>query len=335
MTMCTQSEGPALRGLPLYALIDPYFLDYPEHGIDLAACCSFDSLRAARRSNWHGYEIYLAEGDDPVREVSRLPYLVSLADAEKSMIDTLAEAAVAEQRAFLAGDPQPYRIGALIETWMAPQDLIRRLEKMWAYSYKGGGHHRYLHIADRRAFETVVHLFDTQTIARWLGPIARWHYLGRDFDWRPAQGEADSNDGWYVDAGFGMRRAVAPERAMEGAVLQIGLREHQRLREGEAVSRALTRWQRAGRDVDAQTYELAWAGVQVAIREGLVQPEDKGAFAYRWMIDPDCAGCPPVGPALARSRLEARTFVSVLNETEFRSIAETHFDTANHQSSAT
>lgn len=334
MTTPARSDKPAMRGLPLYVLIDPYSLDYPEHGIDLATCTSFDSLRGIRRTAWAERDIYLAEGKDPVREVHRLPYLVSVAGTEEAMIDGLATAAVAEQRAALAGEPQPYRIGALIETWMAPEDLMRRLEKMWAYPYKGG-RYRYLHIADRRAFEALVQLFDRATMARWLGPIARWHFLGRDFAWKAALGEADADRGWYVDSGLGMRRTVARERALEGATLPIGPRDHLRLREQEAVSRALTRWQRAGRDIDDRAHELAWAGVQAAMREGLDEQEDKGAFACRWMADHGCAGHSPVGPALARSRIEARPFADVLNEMEYRSATETSPGAANHRTNAT
>jgi hypothetical protein len=306
---------PALRGLPLYVLIDPYTADYPDHDIDLAQCTSFDCLRALRSDAWNGRDVFLADGDDPVAHVHRLPYLVSLKDADDALIDALTEAALAEHRAALDGEQQPYRIGALIETWMAPPDLMRRLQKMWAYR-PNADNLRYLRIAERRIFEGLTHLFDPAMLARWLGPIARWHFTGRAMAWLTVLGDADADGKWYSDTGFGMRRTVDPQRALEAAALHVSPQQHWRLRDHEAVSRALDDWQRQGRAIDAHAYELAWAGIDEAVRHGLAGPKDKGAFACRWMRNPACAGQSPVREALARSRTLEQPFAEVLAEIE-------------------
>lgn len=311
----TPTRRPSLRGLPLYALIDPYLGDYPEHGIDLSQCTTFDNLRTIRREAWNGPEVFLAEGDDPVAEVHRLPYIVDLSDADDSLIDTLTANAIAEHQSALEGEIQNYRIGALIETWMAPLDLILRLQQMWRY--RPNIHNfRYLRIADRRVFETLVRTFEPAAIAHWLGPIARWHMLDRGMNWSAVSGEADSENHWYDDAGIGMRRSISSLRALEAATLNIGPKQHWRLYDSEAVSRALLQWQASGRTVNEDAYRKAWDGVQEAARLGLQEPADKAAFAFCWMRDPDCATRLPVSRALQLSGDNGDSFAAILAELE-------------------
>lgn len=311
----TPTRRPSLRGLPLYALIDPYLGDYPEHGIDLSQCTTFDSLRAIRREAWNGPEVFLAEGDDPVAEVHRLPYIVDLSDADDSLIDKLTADAIAEHQSALEGEIQSYRIGALIETWMAPLDLMLRLQKMWRY--RPNMHNfRYLRIADRRVFEALTRLFEPVAIAHWLGPIARWHMLDRGMNWSVIPGEADSENHWYDDAGIGMRHSVSSLRALEAATLNIGPKQHWRLYDSEAVSRALLQWQSSGRVVDEDVYRKAWDGARKASRHGMQEPADKAAFAFRWMRDPDCATRLPVSRALELNIAGEMSFVDALAEYE-------------------
>jgi hypothetical protein len=310
---------PALRGLPLFALIDPYGGDYPSHSFDLSQCTSFDDLRSIRSDAWER-EVYLPEGDAPVTDVYRLPYLVNLEDATDASIDELTEAGLAEHRAVLGGDlSQDYRLGILIETWMAPADLMRRLQQMWTYPRPNTDNLTYLRIGDRRVVEALTHLFEPAVLARWLGPVARWHILGRNMAWITISGEADHNSSWYIGSDFGMRRTVDPARTLENATLRVSAPMHWRLLDHEAVSLALVEWQRAGRAVDADAYQRAWAGARVATEEHrLDAPEDKAAFMFHWMRDPDCATRSPVAEAMRRSKAEERPFAEVLAQIEYR-----------------
>lgn len=304
---------PALRGLPLYALIDPYLGEYPDHAQGASECATFESLRGLRVRAWRDMEVYLAENDDPVADVHRLPYIVDLRDADDSFIDELIAAAAAEHRSALEGEVPRYRIGAFIETWMAPQDLMLRLQKMWRYPPHLHDFH-YLRIADRRVFEALTHLFEPAAIARWLGPIACWHILGRDLGWRCIEGDAER---WYTDSGLGWRRTVDAGRALDDASLIVSAQQHWRLYDLEAVSRALLDWQAAGRAIDGDIFEKAWRGAREAERLGLRDAEDKAAFAFQWIRDPDCASHPPVSLALQRSRDEGRPFSEILLDLKF------------------
>lgn len=315
MTELAITQRSFLRGLPLYALIDPYMGDYPEHGLDLSQCTTFDGLRAIREEAWDGRKVFIAEGDDPVAEVHRLPYIVDLSDADDRLIDALTTAAAEEHEQALAGEVQRYRIGALIETWMTPIDLVRRLEKMWRY--RPNMHNfRYLRIADRRVFEALTYLFEPAAIARWLGPIARWHVFGRNLQWATIAGEADVEGGWYSDSGTGMRRTVDPARALDSASLIVGTRQHWRLYDLETVSRALLDWQTAGRAIDADAYRNAWSGAREAARLGLKNAADKAAFSACWMRDPDCATRLPVSRALHLNKAGEMSFIDALAECE-------------------
>jgi hypothetical protein len=314
---------PTLDGLlPFYVLIDPLVGDYYDNDRDLSQCAGFPGLRLARSEAWGGRDIFLAEGDEPLVDAHLLPYLVPLDATDDALLDELIRAAVDEHRAALDGAPiQRYCVGALIETWMAPTDLMRRLQKMWTYPRPNTDNFTYLRFSERRVFEALMHRFEPAALARWLGPIARWHFLGRDFRWHTVDGEPER---WYVDAGLGLRRTVDSARALEGAALHVGPRQHLFLRDLAAHARALADWQRAGRSVDAKAHELAWAGIDEALRQGLTRQPDKGAFAACWMRDPACAERDAIREALARSRAQGLPFAEALAEVEPPTSEEPH-----------
>ncbi len=297
--------------MPLYALIDPYLGDYPEHGVDLSKCGTFDSICEIRKGAWQGCEVHLALGKEPVATVDRLPYVVDLSKASADQIETLTRVAREEHQSALDGDTPRYRIGALIETWMAGSDLMRRLESMWRYKHGIGGR-QYLRIADRRVFEGLTHVLDARTMKRWLGPIYAWHFIGRSMRWMSVYGEASEGDLWYSDSGFGMRRTVPSARANDAATLMLGANQKWQLAEFETVSRVLLECQIRGGAPDADAYQKAWAGAREASRYGLSDAADKAAFVSRWMIDADCANRAPVNHAVQLANSHNGTFADAL-----------------------
>jgi hypothetical protein len=298
------------RLLPLFALIDPLFGDYEADGRDASQCAGYHALRKMREDAWDGREIFLAESDAPIIEAHLQPYAVSVAADDEGLIERLTRAAVEQQRAALAGPaPATYGFGGLIETWIAPTDLMRRLERMWTYPRPNRDHLTYLRFSEPRVLEALAHRLPPKTLARWLGPIARWHFLGRDCRWHTLIGEPH-----YVDSGLGLRRTVAEDSILHDTALDLGPRDHLALLDLEAHARALADWQRGGRDVDTSAHTLAWAGINQARRRGLTSQSDKGAYAACWMRDNQCAEHEPVRAALARFRSHGEPFADVLDD---------------------
>jgi hypothetical protein len=295
---------------PLYALIDPLLADYEADGRDASQCAGFPALLEMRRDAWDDREVFLAESDAPIIEAHLQPYTVSVAANDDALIDRLTRTAVEQQRAALAGSaPAAYRFGGLIETWMAPTDLMRRLERMWTYPRSNRDRLTYLRFSEPRVLEALAHRLPPETLARWLGPVARWHFLGRDCRWHTLSGEPH-----YVDSGLGLRRTVAEDSILRDAALELGPSGHLVLLDLEAHARALADWQRGGRAVDASAHALAWAGIDQARRQGLASQPDKGAYATCWMRDNQCAEHEPVRTALARFRSHGEPFADVLDD---------------------
>ena len=277
---------PKLSGLPLYVLIDPYLGDVRDDGYNLAQITDIEVLHRVRCNAWDGRKVFHAPMKNPVISAYRLPYVVHIEENDYGVLDELVQMAINEHQSALNFTTyQRYRVGTIIETWMDPLDLMRRLEMMWSYHRPVEGA-RYLRIGDRRVFEAITHLFTPERLARWLGPIAHWHVLARDFRWLSVRGD---DENWDADSGHGWRRAVDTTRVLEGASLQFDGLQRRRMRDLEAVARALLDWQRANRALSIDTYHLAWSAVAAAGDHGLVEQSDKAEFAYHWMRAHDCA----------------------------------------------
>lgn len=208
-------EKPQLSGLPLYAVVDPYFGEPPALDIEIQQAQSFEALAALRKTGWQGHEVTVASGSNPVINPRQLPYLVALDGANDPLLAKLLEAAASEYTEAIENDKGVLRIGALIETAIEPDRLMVRLQRMWCV--KLGSQHRYLRIADPRVFEMLQVLFDEKELQYWLGPIACWHFQGRGSLWQKFDGAASESliereEGFY-------RRAQKKTNIWRAAIL--------------------------------------------------------------------------------------------------------------------
>jgi len=307
------SRPPELAGLSTYALVDPYFGEYPDSGLDVSASTSFSGLARSRSDAWEGRFVQVAESTEPLIDPRRLPYLVYLEGAEDPLLARMIDAAFQEHQAVLTGQfAGIYRVGTLIETSLPPKLLMQRLERMWECT-PGIGTVHYVRVADRRVVEALAELVGQESFSRWLGPIARWHILARDFSWKTFRGAVDETT-------FPEEDCYARHRRLESQALVdtelVLSRESRRCFVGglQAVSRALTIWQQHGHVPEAGMLARAWQGVKAAAKHGLESPADQAVFAYCWVRHADCAAHPSVAEALRRYRAGEQGFAEAWTE---------------------
>lgn len=302
----SESIVPLLSDLPVYALVDPFFrepllADVNTNGVD-----SFEKLRTAREDGWDR-EVAVAMGADPLIDPLRLPYIVTLKGADDPLLPSLIEQAQVEAREALEADVGVFTLGSLIQTELTPQALITRLESMWTFQVQGAD--RYLRLADPRVFEMLAHLCSANDLRNYLGPIARWHVRTRNGVWAAFAGKADELETAAEEAQF--RRAAF---LAECAGISPRLPSHQlapKLLHSEAISRSLTRLQRAFADSDSRitsdTYQAAWQARANAQAAGLQHIDDVVAYIWHSLVDPGIFKSPPALHALAASRKMAGT----------------------------
>ncbi|GAA5172345.1 hypothetical protein [Viridibacterium curvum] len=299
-----------LEQLPTYALIDPFFGEPPAWDCITDTAQTFDALADARAAVWER-QIWVADSPKPLVSPHRLPYLVELNGARDPLIKQLCEYAQEEQMTSADNVASTeYRLGSFVQTSLPPALLMGRLQTMWAYRF-GGAAPRYLRIADRRVMELLCHLLQPESIAAWLGPIARWHVLSRRGVWISASGILDETQ---FDENESLRRVESlSASALSTARLRPTPAEHLRIASSEAASRALLLWQRAGKVVDDSAHRAVWAGIETARTHSLSSPEDLAEFAWRWMANSNCAVQPPLREALEQRRNELRPLSEILD----------------------
>lgn len=276
-------DGLKLSGLPIYLLVDPYFGEPRLADMPMQAAESLPQLQTLRAAGWQR-DVCVAQGHKPLISPLQLPYLVALKGLDDDLLGDIAEASKAEAQSALANGQGTFTLGALLETEFPPEQVMKRLERMWLLVVQGTS--RYLRVADPRIIEMVLHLWSPDEVARWLGPIARWNFRGRHGWWQAVLGAADQSFHGTDEAQF-RRAVILQECAALSPRLPLDGVRIEKLQSSEVVSRTLTAWQRnlANGALPPDAHHRAWAGALAAKAAGLQHIDDLVAFVLRAMQD--------------------------------------------------
>lgn len=292
---------PSLCGLPLYALINAYAGEPSLLGAAIYAS-SFDELRAKRAEAWGGRPIELAESDQPANDPLRLPYLVALEGPQDPLYAQLLEFAGQEAAAAAESGKGVFTMGAFIETALPAQRLMLRLQEMWKGRVYGGK--PYLQVADPRGFEMLAGLLGADVVAKWLGPIARWHVRQRDGHWASHLGLADES---LIDAeeDFFRRTERLARFEQTPAHAPIDFMQYRRLeRYSVVVSKALTAAQAYTGHLPTHAHATAWEALDHALGRRISHPGDLQAYVWRAVVSPGPAFATAAQACLAAAALD-------------------------------
>lgn len=235
------SHEPAFSGLPLYALIDPYFGEPAfisagsnnEHD----APRSLAELAAKREQAWDR-AVAIDESTEPRLPTTRLPYIVALVGAADAWVPEILAAVARQHREAIATSMTRIAVGAFIESDLEAQDVMARVSLMSRQS--ADGQPRHLRLVSPRVMELLAHVLSATQLAYWLGPLSRWHHVDRSGRWQCLHAVPTICD----DAiGSGANGAPPVEATGRLAATHAQLRA---LAQSEVVNRALDKMQASG-----------------------------------------------------------------------------------------
>ncbi|MCW7537334.1 hypothetical protein OOT46_05640 [Aquabacterium sp. A7-Y] len=272
-----RQHSPATCGLPLFALIDPFFREPHLLASDTRVAGDVAALQTMRREGWRR-EVWMPEGQ-PLIHPLRLPYLVQLDGKADEHFPLLLETTEREAEQAVETGVGKFTIGAVLESELAPELLMQWVEAMWTVQIGPGN--RYLRIADPRVFELLTHLLGVGEMQNWLGPIARWHVRTRDGVWVSHAGAVAIDSGCDEQALYS-RQARLQTIARERPRLKLSPERKRRMEASELVSLSLTELQRhrAG-PLPEDSHERAWRGLERCRELGLASADDMVAYVWR------------------------------------------------------
>lgn len=310
-TAQVQGMHPQLHGLPLYLVVDPYFGDPPSLDIDAGSAASFEALASLRRNAW-GRDVHLSTWPAPVIEPAKLPYLVALQGERDRVLSFAADVARQERQEAIESQCGVYRMGALLETALAPIEAIDWLRRMWTTWVNGKV--GYLRMADPRVFEMLTHLFDAPDLAAWLGPLAHWYFPSRNGAWCCRDGAAADSETHSEDEVL-QRAQRLQSLACGEPTLDWTPQRKARLAHSEFLSRALGQLQAQALLVEPGHYPLGWRALERARRHGLRDPGDLVALCRRVLLDPAFEQGAACEAALAVARAQPGSFEACAAQT--------------------
>lgn len=290
-----------------YALVDPFFGEPPGLDCPSARQSTFNELAECRAQAW-ARPVWVATGQNPLIEPHRLPYIVQLETGDPLLAE-LDELARDEHQAALDGSTGAmYRLGTLIESSLHPKFVIARLQHMWVYHHRSPT--RYLRIGDRRVMEFLFNIVKRESIVDWLGPIKRWHILGRNFEWLSACGA--ETEVTLSENDIFIWQSILANTAESKPQLKLDDTEHAMLLQSEAVSLALTQLQQDRTVLDAAVYRRLPPALEETARHRFRSPHDSATFLVRYIADSECAAKQPMQAALALYPKSSETLDSLL-----------------------
>ena len=311
------SNLPALSGKPLYALIDPYFREPQPIDIDTAEVTSFDELQSVRAAGW-GRDVWVPRSEAPLIDPLQLPYLVALDSAGDPWCSQLAQLAAEEAAEALQSGTAAFTTGTFIESDLAAERLMQRIESMWRQPVNGET--RYLRIADPRGFEMLSQLIPEAELRHWLGPIHGWHVRARSGRWMRLAGFAN-DDRIDSEADFYRRGQRLEQAAALSPRLAMNPARVRRLQQGQIVARVLNQLPHNAA-VPAGAHEAAWTAIEEASRLGLADADDLVAYACRSLANTGFRSSPMHAPAIAAARARPGSLAQALEQLEQLESAE-------------
>lgn len=231
---------PHLSGLGLYLLVDPYFGEPSCVALTVTDDDAPALVHDRRQKAWQRDVHSAASSDHPIG-VALLPYLVALNGADDEWLEIALDEAAHDHDQSVESGFHKIRTGTLIESDLGGEELMDRLQQMWTIAVSGK--RRHLRLGSPRVMELVFHSADAQAIQVWLGPIARWHHLDRNGQWRKVRGQSDLDEE-LSDEDFYKRHqtqramtAIPPQLRCEGALRTA-------LMHSETITQSLDAWQR-------------------------------------------------------------------------------------------
>jgi len=233
---------PSLCALPLYALVDPLFGEPPFVPLTVADDKSVSALLDSRQRAWQR-PVTLAQKETPRVPSSALPYLVALDPDEDPWLAPLCAQALLEHGQGIQTGQTRLRTGCLIESCLSPDALMACLETLWQVALLTRP--RYLRLACARSFELLACLAGEERLADGLGPIERWHALGRDGLWHCHLGRIERDEA--LDERLRHQRVARTESMLsQVSGWHLDQREQALLLEGELIAQTLDSLQREG-----------------------------------------------------------------------------------------
>lgn len=274
---------PRTCGLPLYACVNPVLADYPQALPPELPKDDPETLTRHRTAAWHGARVMMQPVTAPsLIEAHRLTYLVAMEGLSDPLMTGVLHNALAEHAAALDGATfTPYRTGVLVESSLAPADLLERMAGMCRYT-RGTHPAAYLNWSDRRVAESMLALCSAATLSAWLGPIARLHVLARNGHWLHVSGHPDETQ--FGETELYRRSAILGDALTQRQGLRTSAQEHRALLALQTLSRVLLGWEREGHAITAATQRLARDAVEHAQRHhAMLDAEAQVSRAIDWM----------------------------------------------------
>lgn len=231
---------PHLTGLGLYLLVDPFFGEPSCVALKVTEDDPPSLVLERRQKAWQRSVHAVASSDHPIGVVM-LPYLVALNGTDDEWLEVVLDEAAHDHEQSLESGFQKIRTGTLIESDLNGDELMDRLQQMWTVAVSGKLRH--LRLGSPRVMELVFHSADPQAIQAWLGPIARWHHLDRNGQWRMVRGQSDLDEDLSDEAFYRRHQtqramaAMPPQLRCEGALRTA-------LVHSETITQSLDAWQR-------------------------------------------------------------------------------------------
>lgn len=228
-------HGPAISGLPLYLLVDPYLREPHLANMDTRGEPNADELRLRREQAW-GRRVQMAEEPPPRVALVHAPYLVALDSSEDPLLIEIFAEARQEHQSHLQEGTGVYSIGGLLEADMEADAIMARIQQLWRILFKGKP--GYLRIGDPRVMTLVSHMLTPIELQLWLGPIAKWHIPATNGEWMSLSGAADADLASTEEDIYRMHRRLDELKRTKPAFPMTRRREQQ-LVCSEAVSQAI------------------------------------------------------------------------------------------------
>lgn len=235
------SSQPRLCGLPLYLLVDPFFGE-PSFVALQASKEDPLSIVLERRQNAWQRELFVASSSEHPIAPAALPYLVALHGADDEWLEVALDEAAHDHAQSLETGFQKIRTGTLIESGLGGEVLMDRLRRMWTMLVSG--QRRHLRLGSPRVMELVFHSAAPQALEAWLGPIERWHHLGRDGQWHMVRGQAGLDETRSEQALYGRHKAQQALAATPPPPLRCEGLLKTALLHSETITQTLDVWQR-------------------------------------------------------------------------------------------
>jgi hypothetical protein len=232
-----------LSGLPLFAVIDPFFGEPDMVCVQVDETAPLATLQAARAAAWERPVGQCSTTDLPV-DPARLPYLVQFQGASDPLLAPVLALAAQQHEDALESGQTRLALGTLIEAELALNTLTTWVEGLC--TLRLDGMKRYLRLGSPRTWELLNTQLDGAAMADALGPIHRWHYRARDGAWATLRGRIalmqDSGD----EPTLYRRPAFMAELLAKPAGFRLPSQARDCLLKGELISQTLDLLQNKG-----------------------------------------------------------------------------------------